>query len=207
MNKGYRVFRCRKFAVSKKRNILFLVSGMWFGSRENPIEVIEERLDEFIQEKDSVFDVAKKAYDRLLPFYPPINERGWQLQVCGFDSTLAKICVVLSNPPSHRMNLEEVSNGAVTGTEGIFVFAKQYGVPPLGSMNLSESEIIDAMKSYMQDAVRFENEWSIRRNKPPMTDNRFNFLVVRVNETEWMEPRHYYPKDERKLKRLQRSPP
>jgi len=95
------------------------------------------------------------------------------------------VYVVLSNPPPYRKNIEEVKNGAITGTEGVFEFTNQYGVPALGSMNLSEDEIIDVMKKYLQACVKFENEWSIRRNKPPMTDNRINILVVRASDIEY----------------------
>ena len=204
MNKNYKVFKCRKFAINRKRNVLFLISGMWYGVKENPVEVIERRLKDLIEERDSILDVSKKAYDYLSPLYPKVSERGWQLQVCGFDSNQAKVYVVLSNPPPYRKNIEEVKNGAITGTEGVFEFTKQYGVPALGSMNLSEDEIIDAMKKYLQACVKFENEWSIRRNKPPMTDNRINILVVRASDIEWKEPRHYYPKDEKGLKKLQK---
>lgn len=201
-NDHHEVFRCRKFAISRKRNILFLISGMWYGARQNPRIILEKDVEKLISGEDTVHDVAKKTYEYLLPLYPKVNGRGWQLQVCGFDSNLAKVYVLLSNPPPHRADIEEVQNGAITGTEGIFAFTKEYGVPPLGSMNLSEDEIKKAMKEYMKFAVKFENEWSVRENRPPMTDNRINVLVVHPNSIEWKEPKHYYPKDEKKLEKL-----
>jgi len=204
---GYESLKCRKFAIGRRRNVLFLISGTWQGIKKNPRLVLERDVEELVNEEDSVYDVARKAYEHLLPLYPKTGGRGWQLQVCGFDSGIAKVYVVLSNPPPHRKTIEEVLNGAVTGTEGVFAFTKKRGVPPIGSLCSNESEMIALMKNYMLEAVRFENEWSTRRNRPHMTDSRINILVVRPDVIEWKEPRYYYPKDEKRLERMLKRMP
>jgi hypothetical protein len=68
--------KCRKFVINRKRNVLFLISGMWYGIKENPVEVMERCLNDLIEERDFILDMSKKAYDYLSPLYPKVGERG-----------------------------------------------------------------------------------------------------------------------------------